>query len=169
MCSHWTLAQIIIKTFLRSPSAWAASSQTRFLTPTLQRVNHSGNICEASRFDSINHRASSVKQHSHDALISLWSAIFCHHLSLFQHKQTAQGVNHPVWQVCGSETSFYASIKWCRGSGIKIIWAIYPANVFWVFCFSFMQIYTVCRVCVSIAFEPQLAVWRMHFRVSYPL
>lgn len=75
-------------------------SNQRFITPTLQRVNCSGNICEASCFDSINRRANSVKQHSHDALISLLSAFLCHCLSLFQHKQTAQGVKYPVWQVC---------------------------------------------------------------------
>lgn len=67
-------------------------SNQRFITPALQRVNRSGNICEASRFDSINRRASSVKQHSHDALIILWSAFLCHRLALFQHKQAAQGV-----------------------------------------------------------------------------
>ncbi len=112
-------------------------SNQRFITPALQRVNRSGNICEASRFDSINRRASSVKQHSHDALISLWSAFLCHRLtlSLFRHKQTAQGVKYPVWQVCGSDMSLYTFIKWCGGGGIIIIWAIHPENAFWMFQF----------------------------------
>lgn len=57
-------------------------SNQRFISPALQRVNRSGNICEASRFDAINRRASSVKQHSHDALISFWSAFLWHCLYL---------------------------------------------------------------------------------------
>lgn len=55
-------------------------SNQRFITLSLQQVNRSGNICEASRFDSINRIASSVKQHSHHPLIR--SAFLCHCLSL---------------------------------------------------------------------------------------
>lgn len=90
VCFHRTVPQIIIKAFLRSLLCLVRHLAHQIHYIPLQRVNRSGNICEASHFESINRRGSSVKQRSYDALISLWSASPTLSLSLFQHKHTEQ-------------------------------------------------------------------------------